>query len=221
MGAPGYSSAATRSSRRRSHSHSLSHTYSLNRVSLRPLPSLSRLCTTTHDLPLPSLYPPFPPFSFQNSFSRSSSPLFPFLSLHSFSPLRFLCTFSPSIVIKVRSIPSQAPSTLPIPPFFPDMDCWRVAVLGDGGVGKTALAVQVRTPSHPLLSSSLFLTCDSSSLHSTASLVSLIVRQLASLRVRLRIAPRHHYVEVCCCDSGTLCLSTWLQSVTLFSHLDI
>jgi hypothetical protein len=26
------------------------------------------------------------------------------------------------------------------------MDCWRVAVLGDGGVGKTALAVQVRKP---------------------------------------------------------------------------
>ena len=24
------------------------------------------------------------------------------------------------------------------------MDSWRVAVLGDGGVGKTALAVQVR-----------------------------------------------------------------------------
>lgn len=29
------------------------------------------------------------------------------------------------------------------------MDSWRVAVLGDGGVGKTALAVQVR----PLLAS--------------------------------------------------------------------
>lgn len=26
------------------------------------------------------------------------------------------------------------------------MDSWRVAVLGDGGVGKTALAVQVRLP---------------------------------------------------------------------------
>jgi len=30
-------------------------------------------------------------------------------------------------------------------PFLVDMDNWRVAVLGDGGVGKTALAVQVRT----------------------------------------------------------------------------
>ena len=27
------------------------------------------------------------------------------------------------------------------------MDSWRVAVLGDGGVGKTALAVQVRVVS--------------------------------------------------------------------------
>jgi GTPase SAR1 family protein len=27
------------------------------------------------------------------------------------------------------------------------MDSWRVAVLGDGGVGKTALAVQVSPPS--------------------------------------------------------------------------
>lgn len=26
------------------------------------------------------------------------------------------------------------------------MDSWRVAVLGDGGVGKTALAVQVSSP---------------------------------------------------------------------------
>jgi GTPase SAR1 family protein len=26
-----------------------------------------------------------------------------------------------------------------------EMDNWRVAVLGDGGVGKTALAVQVRS----------------------------------------------------------------------------
>ena len=30
----------------------------------------------------------------------------------------------------------------------PEMDSWRVAVLGDGGVGKTALAVQVGTTLH-------------------------------------------------------------------------
>ncbi|KAI0374420.1 hypothetical protein BV20DRAFT_961579 [Pilatotrama ljubarskyi] len=29
------------------------------------------------------------------------------------------------------------------------MDSWRVAVLGDGGVGKTALAVQVSIPAVP------------------------------------------------------------------------
>ena len=31
-----------------------------------------------------------------------------------------------------------------------EMDSWRVAVLGDGGVGKTALAVQVSFFSSPL-----------------------------------------------------------------------
>lgn len=83
------------------------------------------------------------------------------------------------------------------------MDCWRVAVLGDGGVGKTALAVQVRIPSHLLPSSSLFLTYEYLSSPSTASLVSPILYRLAFLRVRLRIAPRHHYVEVCyCCELG-------------------
>ena len=123
--------------------HSQSHTYSLYHSSLPSLsPPLSRLCTTTHDLPLPLLSP----FSFQNSSSRSNSPLIPCLPLHSFSPLRFLCTFSSSIVIKVRFLPSRPPNTLLIPPSIPDMDCWRVAVLGDGGVGKTALAVQVRIP---------------------------------------------------------------------------
>lgn len=36
------------------------------------------------------------------------------------------------------------------------MDSWRVAVLGDGGVGKTALAVQVRASS--LLGRTVILT---------------------------------------------------------------
>ena len=48
------------------------------------------------------------------------------------------------------------------------MDSWRVAVLGDGGVGKTALAVQVRLPS---IAQTDFLTC-LPSLLSIASLVS-------------------------------------------------
>lgn len=30
------------------------------------------------------------------------------------------------------------------------MDIWRIALLGDGGVGKTALAVQVGEPSFAL-----------------------------------------------------------------------
>lgn len=29
-----------------------------------------------------------------------------------------------------------------------EMDSWRLALLGDGGVGKTALAVQVRSSLH-------------------------------------------------------------------------
>lgn len=50
------------------------------------------------------------------------------------------------------------------------MDNWRVAVLGDGGVGKTALAVQVST--HRWLRRIPISNALSHSLHSTASLVS-------------------------------------------------
>ena len=43
-------------------------------------------------------------------------------------------------------IGSSSPLASPCSAHLPaDMDSWRVAVLGDGGVGKTALAVQVRT----------------------------------------------------------------------------
>ena len=42
-------------------------------------------------------------------------------------------------------IGSSSPLASPCSAHLPaDMDSWRVAVLGDGGVGKTALAVQVR-----------------------------------------------------------------------------
>jgi hypothetical protein len=57
------------------------------------------------------------------------------------------------------------------------MDQWRVTVLGDGGVGKTALAVQVSCSLFPNLSQSLtnLIRIYSDSLLSTASLVSFLL----------------------------------------------
>ena len=69
--------------------------------------------------------------------------------------------------------PSPPPLPLIAPPFLAqhNMDSWRVAVLGDGGVGKTALAVQVRVPSISKSRPSQLLT-SLLSLLSTASSVS-------------------------------------------------
>jgi len=130
-----------------------------NRVSLRLLPPSHDFARphTTFLFPFdPSLSPPFSIF-FSKFFlylhHRSTPPLsFPALPLCSPTQLRFPSPFSPSIVIKVCFTYSLILLTSHlIPPSLPDMDCWRVAVLGDGGVGKTALAVQVCVASyHPL-----------------------------------------------------------------------
>ena len=54
--------------------------------------------------------------------------------------------YSPFLHFEVRISPVPPSQARPAcsAPLPADMDSWRVAVLGDGGVGKTALAVQVR-----------------------------------------------------------------------------
>lgn len=82
-----------------------------------------------------------------------ASPLLSSLFLSSFAP--FLLLFSQGLFL-TSSDPCLNSS------LESRMDSWRVAVLGDGGVGKTALAVQVRAPAplslaatHPLSHHSL------------------------------------------------------------------
>jgi hypothetical protein len=62
--------------------------------------------------------------------------------------LTFLYTI-PDIVLRYITLLSSVRSSLR-PIVLSEMDNWRVAVLGDGGVGKTALAVQVSTLLSPL-----------------------------------------------------------------------
>ena len=77
------------------------------------------------------------------------------------------------------------------------MDQWTVAVLGDGGVGKTALAVQVSPPES---SDARDLTSPSS--HSIASLVSRCGPQLVQFEVELEPSVLHRGMMVRAAISG-------------------
>ena len=65
------------------------------------------------------------------SLARSKRPVLPFVPSRGEHPARAVRRVTPLLTV--------APGA--------EMDSWRVAVLGDGGVGKTALAVQVSSPS--------------------------------------------------------------------------
>jgi hypothetical protein len=80
--------------------------------------------------------------------NQSSSPPF----------LRFVPTTSPNLNSKPTHFKSR------------DMDYWRVAVLGDGGVGKTALAVQVMKDNLLVYVRLLTLSCSSPSIASSVSM---------------------------------------------------
>lgn len=104
--------------------------------------------------------PCHPFFTYSLGFSRSPpriarpSPNFSFVFLHPFPPQTFpfisvllsrrhstALTFTSSLIRnRLSSQRTFLHELLQV-----TMDNWKVAVLGDGGVGKTALAVQVRT----------------------------------------------------------------------------
>lgn len=125
----------------------------LGRSSCLHFYDFARFCTTYSSFPLPFLFSPGT-FPFHRLRSASLS-----LSLY----LTHHCLDS--------DYPAQHFSNLTHLLFFPAkilfcrraMDSWRVAVLGDGGVGKTALAVQAShfpcVLTHPLIAPQFTLNC--------------------------------------------------------------
>jgi hypothetical protein len=108
------------------------------------VPSFLRLCTILHDTFLSPFFSPLASFPFHRlrSASQSQSINLTHRRPDSCHPTQYFS--NPTHLFSLAKILSCRRA----------MDSWRVAVLGDGGVGKTALAVQVgRFPcvlTHPL-----------------------------------------------------------------------